>query len=94
MQSPGLCIKIKQKQTKSTPWGKRRQTTRQAERLGSIMTHEGTLGPVYTWHYPFTPGVLKFKSSLLSSFNHVCPDFFEGRVNEWVNVWALSDLSI
>jgi len=32
--------------------------------------------------------------SLLSTFNHFCPDFFEGRVYVRVNVWVFSDLSI
>jgi len=34
---------------------------------------------VYTWC---------FNPSLLSTFNHFCPDFFEGRVYGWLNVWV------
>jgi hypothetical protein len=34
--------------------------------------------PVYTW---------SFNPSLLSTFNHFCPDFFEGRVYGRVNVY-------
>jgi len=44
-----------------------------------VTSRWGTHIPVSTWC---------FNPCLLSTFNHFCPDFFEGRVYGWENVWV------
>jgi len=47
--------------------------------IDQITSRRGRYIPVYTWC---------FNPSFLSTFNHFCPDFFEGRVYGQENVWS------